>query len=68
MVDKYRILMYDKKDYKKVPKIILNASYEIRSWFMKGYLTGDGSKGSINNNIGIINGKWDFACKGKIGA
>ena len=45
MVDKYRPLMYDKEDYKKVPKIILNASYDVRNYFIKGYLTGDGAKG-----------------------
>jgi hypothetical protein len=62
MVEKYCSLFYDKDDYKKVPKNILNASYEIRLWFMKGYLTADGAKGAMND------GKWNFACKGKIGA
>lgn len=62
MVEKYRELFYDKDDYKKVPMIILNAPYEVRSWFFKGYLTADGSKEYM------AQGKWDFACKGKIGA
>lgn len=68
MVDKYRFLIYDKEDYKKIPKIILNASYEIRLWFMKGYLTADGTKGCIETKKGIVNGNWYFACLGKIGA
>lgn len=62
MVEKYRALFYDKDDFKKVPTIILNATQEIKLWFMKGYLTADGTKREMSE------GKWDFACKGKIGA
>lgn len=62
MVEKYRELFYDKDDYKKIPSIILNAPYEIRLWFFRGYLTADGTKKKM------AKGKWDFACKGKIGA
>jgi DNA polymerase elongation subunit (family B) len=62
MVEKYRELFYDKDDYKKVPVIILNAPYEVRLWFFRGYLTADGSKEYM------AQGKWDFACKGKIGS
>ena len=61
MVEKYRALFYDKDDFKKVPTIILNASQEIKLWFMKGFLTADGSEGPKE-------GTWNFACKGKIGA
>lgn len=64
MVEKYRPLLYDKEDYKKVPDIILNAPYEVRLWFMKGYLAADGTKGKK----GIGKGRWEFACLGKIGA
>jgi DNA polymerase elongation subunit (family B) len=62
MVEKYRELFYDKDNYKKVPAIILNASQEVRFWFMRGYLTADGGKGDM------AKGSWTFACKGKIGA
>jgi DNA polymerase elongation subunit (family B) len=62
MVEKYRELFYDKDKFKKVPKIILNATREIRKWFLEGYLTADGCKRSI------INGGLSFACKGKIGS
>jgi DNA polymerase elongation subunit (family B) len=62
MVDKYRELFYDKDDYKKVPTLIINAPKEIQMAFMKGYLTADGAKKEMSC------GKWDFACKGKIGA
>jgi hypothetical protein len=62
MVEKYRPLFYDKDDLKKVPTIILNAPYEIRLWFYKGYQTGDDCKASM------AQGEINFACKGKIGA
>lgn len=62
MVEKYRPLFYDKDDLKKVPKLILNAPYEIRQWFFKGYQTGDDCK-----NL-MAKGQIGFACKGKIGA
>ena len=68
MVEKYRSLFYDKEDYKKVPKFILNASYEVRLWFMRGYLVGDGEKGSDKYNSGMKSGKWHLDCLGKIGA
>lgn len=64
MVEKYRSLMYDKDKYKKVPDIILNAPQETKLWFMRGYLAADGTKGAR----GLIEGKWSFACLGKIGA
>jgi DNA polymerase elongation subunit (family B) len=64
MAEKYRALFYDKDDYKKIPAIILNASHDIRLWFMRGYLAADGAKG----DGGIIGGRWNFACLGKIGA
>lgn len=38
MVEKYRELFH----YRQVPSCILNAPYQIRSWFMKGYLQDDG--------------------------
>jgi hypothetical protein len=62
MVEKYRELFYDKDKHKKVPKLILNASQEIREWFLEGYLTADGCKKEM------VNGGLNFACKGKIGA
>lgn len=62
MVEKYRPLFYDKDDLKKVPTIILNGTQEIRSWFYKGYQTGDDCKTSM------AKGEINFACKGKIGA
>ena len=62
MVEKYRALFYDKDDLKKVPAIILNASHETKLWFMRGYLTADGTKREM------AKGQWAFACKGKIGA
>ena len=62
MVEKYRELFYDKDEFKKVPKIILNATLEIREWFMEGYLIADGCKKTACNR-GLY-----FACKGKIGA
>ena len=68
MVQKYRNLFYDKDGYKKIPQIIINADYDVRLWFMKGYLTADGLKGTDKRNDGIRNGKWTFACKGKIGS
>uniref|UniRef100_A0A6C0BF04 DNA polymerase n=1 Tax=viral metagenome TaxID=1070528 RepID=A0A6C0BF04_9ZZZZ len=68
MVEKYREMFYDKDGYKKVPIQILNAPYDVRLWFMKGYLTADGTKDTETRNNGIKAGKWAFACKGKIGA
>lgn len=62
MVEKYRELFYDKDAYKKVPAIILNGSYEVRKWFMDGYLTADGSKRDMKQGCAY------FACKGKIGS
>lgn len=79
MVEKYRYYLYDHEDYKRIPDVILNANYETRLWFMRGYLAADGEKGiqpelkddqqeSRLRTTGIMNGKWSFACKGKIGA
>lgn len=62
MVDKYRSLYYDEHHLKKIPTIILNASYEIRMWFLKGCLAEDNCKASILKN------EFEFICKGKIGA
>ena len=62
MVEKYRALFYDKDDFKKVPKLILNAQLEVRQWFIEGYLTADGAKKQMHN------GDVFFACLGKIGA
>jgi len=62
MVQKYRPLFYDKDKYKKVPPIILNATKEVKEWFLEGYLTADGCKKYL------AQGRANFACKGKIGA
>lgn len=61
MVEKYREMFYDKDGYKKVPIQILNAPYDVRLWFMKGYFASDRTR---NNDIKA--GKWAVACKGKI--
>lgn len=68
MTEKYRPLLYDKDDYKKVPDIILNAPREVRLWFMRGYLAADGTKGNESGSNGIQRGIWDFASLGKISA
>lgn len=70
ITEKYRKLFYDKDDYKKVPTLILNAPHDIRLWFMRGYLAADGTKGESGKNkgVGLVCGKWEFACLGKIGA
>ena len=47
MVEKYRILFYDKDKYKIIPDIILNANNEIKHQFFNGYYEADGDK-SIN--------------------
>ena len=62
MVRKYRPLFYDKDDFKRVPDLILNASREIKEWFLQGYLTADGAKAQMALDRAC------FACKGKIGA
>jgi DNA polymerase elongation subunit (family B) len=62
MVEKYRGLLYDKDKFKRVPEIILNASKEVRQWFMDGYLAADGGKADMKR------GKINFCCKGKIGS
>lgn len=60
IIQKYKTLFYENNDCKKIPTIILNASYNIRLWFMQGYLGTD--------NLNILNSKETFACKGKIGS
>lgn len=65
MVVKYRKLFYDKDKYKVVPKIILNATREIRESFFEGYYEGDGSK---TGSYSLEKRRISFACKGKIGA
>lgn len=63
LFEKYIELFYESNyKCKKVPKIILNASYEIRKWFLDGYLSTDKCKKQILYD-GI-----SFECKGKIGA
>jgi DNA polymerase elongation subunit (family B) len=62
MVEKYRALFYDKDKFKRVPDIILNASEEVRKWFLQGYLSADGGKADMKKNL--VN----FCCKGKIGS
>lgn len=59
IVLKYRNLFYDKNKYKKVPKVVLNAKYEIRQSFYDGYYIGDGCK-TTNYDT--------FSNKGKIGS
>jgi DNA polymerase elongation subunit (family B) len=58
MVEKYSSLFYDKDKLKMVPSLIMNASKEIKKWFVDGYLSGDESKAEELN----------FVCKGKIGS
>jgi DNA polymerase elongation subunit (family B) len=62
MVGKYRELFYDKDKYKRVPEIIINASQEVREWFLEGYLAADGTKADMKR------GQVNFCCKGKIGS
>lgn len=57
IVEKYRTLFYDKDKYKKVPMCILNAPFDVRSEFVRGYRMADGTK----------NGPQRADCKGKIG-
>jgi DNA polymerase elongation subunit (family B) len=61
IVEKYRKLFYDKREYKLVPSQILNGSREIRQAFYDGYCAGDGHKQSKQNTT--IS---KFYCKGKI--
>ena len=80
MVHKYRKFMYDEIKNKKVPMIILNASYSIRKAFFDGYYEADGTKGNegkfIENekeekekgNWNLKYKKIDFTTKGKITA
>lgn len=58
LVEKYRKLFYDKRDYKIVPSCILNASIDIRKSYWEGLYDGDGWK----NDKGRIN----LCQKGKI--
>jgi DNA polymerase elongation subunit (family B) len=80
MVHKYRKFMYDEIKNKKVPMIILNASYSIRKAFFDGYYEADGTKGKEgkfieNEKEEKENGNWnlkykkvDFTTKGKLTA
>jgi DNA polymerase elongation subunit (family B) len=80
MVHKYRKFMYDEIKNKKVPMIILNASYSIRKAFFDGYYEADGTKGNEgkfieNEKEEKEKGNWDlkykkidFTTKGKITA
>ena len=80
MVHKYRKFMYDEIKNKKVPMIILNASFSIRKAFFDGYYEADGTKGNegkfIENekeekergNWNLKYKKIDFTTKGKITA
>lgn len=80
MVHKYRKFMYDEIKNKKVPMIILNASYSIRKAFFDGYYEADGTKGKegkfIENekeekekgNWNLKYKKVDFTTKGKLTA
>ena len=63
IVEKYRNLFYENRNYKSVPIQILNGSKEIRQAFYDGYYVGDGCKTSKQkNNIA------EFYCNGKITA
>ena len=80
MVHKYRKFMYDEIKNKRVPMIILNASYSIRKAFFDGYYEADGTKGKegkyIENekeekergNWNLKYKKVDFTTKGKLTA
>ena len=80
MVHKYRKFMYDEIKNKKVPMIILNASYSIRKAFFDGYYEADGTKGNEgkfieNEKEEKEKGNWDlkykkvsFVTKGKLTA
>ncbi len=58
IVDKYSV-MYDKDRFKKVPKEVLNGSFNVRESFYKGYYAGDGYKKVEYQS---------FSNKGKIGS
>lgn len=59
IVEKYKTLFYDKRNYKLVPIQILNGSKEIRQSFYDGYI-GDTCKLLKQNS------KQSFCCRGKI--
>jgi DNA polymerase elongation subunit (family B) len=61
IVEKYRKIFYDKRQYKIIPDQILNGSKEIRQSFFDGYCTGNGFK-NIEKNIE----NQSFQCTGKI--
>lgn len=63
IVQKYRNLFYDKDRHKRVPPEILNAPYEVRKSFFKGYYDGDGCKYHLETT-----GSKYFEICGKIGA
>lgn len=58
IVEKYRKLFYDKRDYKIVPMCILNSPLNIRQAYWDGFYAGDGYK----NDKGIVS----ICQKGKI--
>lgn len=64
---KYHQIFYNKDKYKIVPYPILNASKEIKYYFLEGYYTGDGHK-CENDKIIPTNNALRMDCKGKIGS
>jgi len=66
IIEKYRTLFYDSNKKKKIPLEILNATTEIRSNFLEGYLYGDGNKESDGETLKTNEIKFDI--DGKIGA
>lgn len=63
IVEKYRKLFYDKRNYKLIPAKILNGSIEVRRSFYNGYYVGDSCK-----QLGQNNKQHRFCIKGKITA
>jgi DNA polymerase elongation subunit (family B) len=74
MVHKYRTFMYDDLKQKRVPDIILNASYSVRKAFFDGYYEADGTKGkegkyvTRNNDWTLTYKNCNFTAKGKVTA
>ena len=70
LIKKYRELFYDNRDYKKIPKIILNSPFKIRQSFFMGYYSGDDSKedpGVTLRNKGAIGSSGLFYLMKSIG-
>lgn len=58
LVEKYRNLFYDKRDYKIVPRCILNSPINIRRAYLNGFHSADGYKnGEMNDNTFEIHQK-----------